>query len=130
MRQRRKKKARAKTTSFRSKFEESVALALKSAGVAFSYESLRLAYSRPSTYTPDFVLPNGIILEAKGYWESADRTKHLLVRECHPELDIRFVFQNAAVRLSKKSKTSYGDWCDKHKFLWCDKQIPRKWLNL
>ena len=105
-----------------------MALALKGAGVHFQYETLRLNYTRPSTYTPDFVLPNGIIWEAKGYWEAADRTKHLLVREAHPERDIRFVFQNAATKLNKRSKTSYGEWCDKHNFLWCNREVPKKWL--
>ena len=107
-----------------------MALALSGVGVTFEYEKMRLEYTRPSTYTPDFVLPSGIILEVKGYWEASDRTKHLLVRESHPQLDIRFVFQNAHQKLSKRSKTSYGNWCDKNGFLWCHQTIPRAWLNL
>ena len=110
----------------------SVASALKGAGVPFQYETLVLDYLRPATYTPDFlIMSNNIILEVKGFWTPSDRTKHLLVRDEYPELDIRFVFQNARLKLSKKSKTSYGDWCDKHGFQWCDKGvIPKAWLNL
>ena len=33
----------------------------------------------------------------------ADRKKHLLIKEQHPELDIRFVFSRAGNKLSSKS---------------------------
>lgn len=125
----RRQRQQAYTSKFRSKFEETVASALKRAGVANSYESMKLNYTRPCTYTPDFVLDNGIILEVKGFWPASDRTKHLRVREAHPDLDIRFIFQRASNTLSKKSKTTYGDWCDKHGFLWCEKVLPRTWIQ-
>ena len=98
-------------------------------GVAFSYETEKLTYTVFRTYKPDFILPNGVIVEAKGYFTSADRTKHLRVREAHPELDIRFCFQNAKNRLNKSSKTTYADWCDKHGFKWCEKVIPLTWVS-
>lgn len=118
-----------KKTPFRSKFEDTVAFALIDAGVTFSYETLKLSYSRPSTYTPDFILPNGVVLEVKGFWPPSDRTKHKLVKETHPDVDIRFVFQNAFNTLSKSSKTTYADWCDKHGILWCHRKIPEEWLK-
>ena len=120
---------RQKKTPFRSKFEDTVAFALIDAGVTFSYETLKLSYSRPSTYTPDFILPNGVVLEVKGFWPPSDRTKHKLVKETHPDVDIRFVFQNAFNTLSKSSKTTYADWCDKHGILWCHRKIPEEWLK-
>jgi hypothetical protein len=98
-------------------------------GAPFDYETLKLKYTRECVYTPDFILPNGVIIEAKGYWLPADRTKHLRVRECNPEMDIRFCFQNAHNTLNKKSKTTYGDWCDKHGFLWAHKTIPKEWIT-
>ena len=118
-----------KKTPFRSKFEDTVAFALIDAGVTFSYETLKLSYSRPCTYTPDFILPNGVVLEVKGFWPRSDRTKHKLVKEAHPDVDIRFVFQNAFNTLSKSSKTTYADWCDKHGILWCHRKIPEEWLK-
>ena len=118
-----------KKTPFRSKFEDTVAFALLDAGVTFSYETLKLSYSRPCTYTPDFILPNGVVLEVKGFWPPSDRTKHKLVKEAHPDVDIRFVFQNAFNTLSKSSKTTYADWCDKHGILWCHRKIPEEWLK-
>jgi hypothetical protein len=51
------------------------------------------------------------------------------VRECHPELDIRFVFGNAQTRLSKRSATTYAAWCDKHGFKWAHKHVPDEWLE-
>ena len=124
-----RRRRQAYRSKFRSRFEEKVASALKRAGVHHSYESMKLTYTKECKYTPDFVLDNGIILEVKGYWQASDRTKHLRVREAHPDLDIRFVFQRASNTLNKTSKTTYGDWCDKHGFLWCEGDIPKEWMN-
>ncbi len=125
MRYNRRKPPRSK---YRSRFEERLALALEQAKVNFSYETLRLPYTVERVYTPDFILPNGVIVEAKGFWEPSDRTKHLAVREAHPDADIRFCFLNANNKLSKKSKTTYAAWCDKKGFLWCEKVIPSSWI--
>ena len=80
-------------------------------------------------YTPDFKLPNKIIIESKGRFVSEDRKKHLLVKQQRPDLDIRFVFSNSKAKISKGSKTSYADWCIKHGFLYADKLIPEEWIN-
>tara|TARA_Y100000114_G_scaffold102520_1_gene95683 strand:- start:587 stop:859 length:273 start_codon:yes stop_codon:yes gene_type:complete len=89
---------------------------------------MKLDYERKCTYTPDFILPNGVIIEAKGRWLGSDRTKHLAVRKNNPHIDIRFCFQNAYNKLTKKSKTTYAEWCDKNDFLWCHQKIPKEWL--
>ena len=112
---------------FRSKFEREVALDLKRSGVLFTYESLRLEYFKKHHYTPDFVLGNGVIIEAKGRFVGSDRMKHLLIKEQHPDTDIRFVFMRSNNTLSRRSKTTYADWCDKHGFLWADKVVPKAW---
>ena len=116
------------TSKYRSRFEELVAKALKKAKVTFSYESLSLPYVVERKYIPDFVLSNGVIIEVKGYWTSADRTKHLKVREAHPDLDIRFCFMNAHNKLNKRSKTTYAQWCEKRGFKWCQRNIPKDWI--
>lgn len=113
----------------RSKFELQVMEQIDKTTKDYSYESMRIKYSPPpKIYTPDIVLANGIIIELKGYFTSEDRAKHLLVKEQHPELDIRFVFQRAANKLHKKSTTTYGSWCDKYGFKWADKEVPAEWL--
>lgn len=117
---------------FRSGLEESIARKLTSQGVSFTFEELVIKYTRPlreARYTPDFVLPNGIIIESKGRFVTADRQKHILVKTQHPELDIRFVFSNSRSRITKLSATTYGDWCDKHGFKYSDKEIPEAWLK-
>ena len=116
---------------FRSKFEESVAKELRLLKQKIRYEkmSIRYAVQMFRLYKPDFVLNNGIIIEAKGWLRPSDRTKHLLIKEQYPDLDIRFLFQNANNLLRKGSKTRYCDWCDKHGFLYAHKEIPKQWLT-
>ena len=116
---------------YRSGLEDKVSDQLKKSGVEFSYETFKIKWTllEHKTYTPDFILPNGIIVETKGRFVTADRKKHLLVREQHPELDIRFVFSNSKAKISKRSKTSYADWCNKNKFQFADKLIPQEWLD-
>jgi len=119
---------RRRPSKYRSGFEGKVASFLKDIGATFEYETLRLKYIRECSYTPDFILPNGVIVEVKGYFAPSDRTKHLRVRESNPEADIRFCFQNANNRLNKRSSTTYAGWCDKNGFLWCHKEIPEEWI--
>jgi len=117
---------------FRSGLEESIADNLTSKGVGFSFEELVIPYvkpEKPAKYTPDFVLENGIIIESKGRFLTEDRQKHLLVQKQHPEYDIRFVFSNSKTKISKRSKTTYADWCLKHGFMYADKTIPDAWLK-
>lgn len=116
----------------RSGLEDKVCQDLKNRGVEYEYESIKLKYTRPAsehTYTPDIVLPNKVILELKGRLTVQDRQKMILVKKQHPDLDIRFVFQNSKTKISKGSKTTYADWCVKNSFPYCDKQVPDDWLK-
>jgi len=117
---------------FRSGLEDKVSQQLLDEGVPVKYEEMYIEYIRPQSshkYTPDFELPNGIIIETKGRFMVADRKKHLLIKEQHPELDIRFVFSSSKAKLSKGSKTTYALWCTKHGFEFADRLIPRAWLK-
>ena len=118
---------------FRSGLEKRVADELNSQGISFSYEEMKIEYTRParqSKYTPDFVLTNsGIIVETKGRFMTDDRAKHLLLKSEHPHLDIRFVFSNPKQRISKASKTTYAMWCEKHGFKYAKGSIPIEWLR-
>ena len=116
---------------YRSGLEDDISEDLKVRGVSFKYETLKIKWTllENKTYTPDFILPNGIIIESKGRFVAADRKKHLKVKEQHPKLDIRFVFSNSRGKLSKGAKSTYGDWCDKHGFTYADKRIPDEWLK-
>jgi hypothetical protein len=116
---------------YRSGLESKVSAQLNEAGVSFEYETFKIEYQVNETrkYTPDFRLPNGIIVETKGRFVAADRKKHLLVQQQHPDLDIRFVFSNSKAKLHKGAKSTYADWCIKHGFLYADKTIPEEWLS-
>lgn len=115
----------------RSPSEDRVAASLTARGAAFEYEKsrLKLTIDRPTSYTPDFRLANGIYIEVKGWFKSEDRAKHLLVKDQHPDLDIRFVFDGAHKRISKDSKTTYASWCDKHGFKWAERDVPDAWIK-
>ena len=118
---------------YRSGLEVQVAQQLEAAGIQVKYEDpeSRVEYRVEEThrYTPDFILPNGIIIETKGRFVTADRKKHKQIKEQHPELDIRFVFSNSKSRISKLSKTTYAMWCKKHGFKFADKFIPTEWIK-
>lgn len=117
---------------YRSGLEERISEQLTGLSVPFEYEKLKIEYevNEVRKYTPDFViLSNGIIVESKGRFMPDDRKKHLLIQKQRPDLDIRFVFSNSRAKIRKGSKTSYGDWCEKHGFLYADKLIPEGWIH-
>jgi len=116
---------------YRSGLEDVISEDLKKRGVDFGYETVKIKWQliESKTYTPDFILPNGVIIESKGRFVLDDRKKHLKVREQNPELDIRFVFSNSRNKIRKGSKTTYAMWCEKNNFLYADKRIPEEWIN-
>lgn len=121
---------RKRKLATRSGLEDSVIAALEKLKASFEYETLTIPYQKkPSKYTPDLVLENGIIVEVKGYFDAEDRAKHQLIKEQHPELDIRFVFQSSKKKLHKASPTTYADWATKHGFIYADKEIPNEWID-
>ena len=126
-----KVRQRALKAGYRSGLEETIALQLTSLSVPVMYETEKFKYdvNEVRTYTPDFILPNGIVIESKGRFVAADRKKHLLIQKQHIFLDIRFVFSNSKAKLTKGSKTTYGDWCTKHGFLFADRLIPEEWIK-
>ena len=126
-------KAPRLTNGFRSGLEKRISDDLKSKGVPFEYEKLKIDYlvpARDAKYTPDFLLlDNGIIVEAKGIFDADDRKKHLLIKAQHPELDIRLVFSRANAPIYKGSPTTHAAWADHHGFKWAEKLIPQSWLD-
>tara|TARA_B100001250_G_scaffold26152_1_gene21605 strand:- start:153 stop:536 length:384 start_codon:yes stop_codon:yes gene_type:complete len=122
-------KTKKKTSKYRSQLEERVAELLTNLGVTYEYETTKIAYQISHNYSPDFILPNGTILECKGYWDSDDRRKIKNVCEQNPDMDIRMVFQSPYNTISKRSKTTYAKWCERHNIPWCTfKEIPIDWL--
>lgn len=118
---------------FRSGLEEVLARQIAGEGLPVIFEEFKIPYrvEKDCTYKPDFVLPNGIVVESKGRFVTADRQKHLLVKEQHPDLDLRFVFSRSAAFISKTSSTTYAMWCEKNGFDFSEQngRIPRRWLE-
>ena len=116
---------------YRSGLEHALSLYLEKLKHKYAYESIKIEWEDLSyrTYTPDFILNNGIIIETKGRFLAVDRRKHLAIKRQHPNLDIRFVFTNSRSKLRKGAKSSYGQWCDKYGFRYYDRIIPEDWLK-
>ena len=124
---------RAIREGYRSGLEDLVAKQLESASIPFEYEPKdgKIEYAKPASkhkYTPDFVFPN-FIIETKGRWVTADRKKHKLIKEQHPEIEVRFIFSNSKTRISKTSRTTYAKYCEMNGWKYADKVIPDSWLK-
>lgn len=102
---------------------------LESLGVKFGYETKELPYSINHIYNPDFILPNGIIIEAKGFFRTdAELAKMRAIKATYPHLDIRFVFMHPD-KLVRRTKATHAEWADKHGFPWADNRIPLEWIE-
>lgn len=130
------------TSKFKSKLEEDFSKFLSQKKILWNYENFKISYLKPekiSKYIPDFDCPTPkniikIILETKGQFLTSDRRKHLLIKEQHPNLDVRFVFSNSKNKIGKKSKTTYGKWCELKGFKYhciqsTGKFLPEDWIN-
>ena len=119
------------TARYKSRFEFDFATYLENNGIELEYEQHKFTYvPKKRTYTPDFYLPKfDMFIETKGQFVGSDRSKHKLIAEQYPDLDLRFVFQNDKVKLSKKSKTTYADWCNKNNFKYAKGVIPIGWMK-
>ena len=121
----------ARKYGYRSGLELKVSQYLAIKKINFKYEAIKIEWEDLAyrTYTPDFILPNNIIIEAKGRFTTQDRRKHKEIKRQHPHLDIRFVFENSNRKLYKGAKTTYKEWCVRYGFLYHDKIIPDDWLK-
>ena len=122
---------KARENGFRSGLEEKVAKQIQKANHKLRYETVKIKWIDFAirSYTPDFVLDNGIIIEVKGFWSVEDRKKHAQVKEQHSSLDIRIVFENSKRKIRKGSNTTYGMWCDKNDILFYNRIIPLVWMK-
>jgi hypothetical protein len=82
-------------------------------------EPHELPYVIEHTYTPDFYdRVAEVYYETKGYWDAADRRKLLAVVRQNPDIKLVMVFQNPHLRINKRSKTTYAQWCTRHGISW------------
>ena len=116
---------------YKSRFERRFASDLKQRRIVFDYEKHKFSYQpKIKTYTPDFYMPEfDLFVETKGFFNVADRVKHLLIKEQHPDVDIRFVFMNPLTKINRKSSTTYASWCEEHGFQYAEERIPKEWIK-
>lgn len=113
----------------RSGFETQIRNLFKRNKVDFEYEPYKVAYTLIKNYIPDFVLPNGILIEAKGWLRPTDRTKLIAVKKSNPNLDLRIWFQ-ADNYLTKKKHSKYSDWAKKNGFPFhVGTTLPKEWVE-
>ena len=125
------KNGKRQADGFRSGFEGRVADDLNDNGVYWEYEQRKYNLVIPRSYTPDFVLGNGVVLEVKGYFDQEDRRLIKLFKEQHSDVDIRMVLQKPHQKLTKSGRMTYATWCDRYNVPWCEgPSIPKDWTLL
>lgn len=115
-------------------FEERVISDLNVRDVPYMYEPEKLAYYVERHYVPDLKVGT-MYVELKGYFRQDAQRKMKAVKAQHPELDIRFVFQNAnaTIQGAKKrkdgSKMTCAEWAERNGFVYSEGTIPEEWLQ-
>ena len=105
---------------FRSGFEYDVSKQLQPYG--FSYEPWQVDYKIERKYTPDFVYERGgrtYLIECKGYFRSGDTQKYRSIAKSLPwTSELIFVLMKPDQKVSKNTKNTMAQWCDKNSILW------------
>lgn len=119
---------------FKSHFEVEVSDKLG----ADNYEISELSYEVPATprkYVPDFTVKaqdgHDIYIECKGFFRNkTEADKYIYVRECNPNIDLRFILMDKKTLMPRSKKTTVAEWLKKNGFvyyIWPD--IPKKLLQ-
>ena len=129
-----KVRRKAREAGYRSGFEEALGAQLAASGVEHTYEPEQIHYYISAAYTPDWKIttPSGttFYIEAKGFFTDADRQKLLRVKQNHPGIDIRLIFQSSPYRpLRRGAKMTWAQWCEKNGFPYGVGSIPEEWLR-
>ena len=103
------------TVKYKSKLEKQFAQTFR-----LPYEDTKITYTIEHVYNPDWTISKTCFLETKGIFDFDDRRKTLAVKKQHPHITVALVFQNPHAKIYKGSKTTYGEWCDKHNVKWFD----------
>lgn len=119
----------------RSRLEQRFEDILIENGGDYKYEVTKISYIVPEsshTYTVDWTLSNSVLIETKGYLSDyRERQKYVLLKEQHPELDLRFVFDNPN-KLCGGTKMTHAKWAEKYGFTYCsikDTEIIAEWIS-
>ena len=119
----------------RSKLELKFEEIIKSFEVEYDYEVTKIPYTVPESshnYTVDWTFINGLLVETKGYLsDHKERYKYVLLKQQHPDLDLRFVFDNPN-KLCGGTKMTHAKWAEKYGFKYCsikDVDQIQQWIK-
>lgn len=119
----------------RSKLELKFEEIIKEFDVAYDYEVTKIPYTIPESnhnYTVDWTFINGLLVETKGYLsDHKERYKYVLLKQQHPDLDLRFVFDNPN-KLCGGTKMTHAKWAEKYNFPYCsirDIETIKSWIK-
>ena len=119
----------------RSKLELKFEEIIKEFDVAYDYEVTKIPYTIPESnhnYTVDWTFINGLLVETKGYLsDHKERYKYVLLKQQHPDLDLRFVFDNPN-KLCGGTKMTHSKWAEKYGFKYCsikDVDQIKQWIK-
>lgn len=117
--------------NYKSSLERSIAKDLEERNVEFEYETKKYSYVLIRNYKPDFILPNGIHIETKGWHKGFNEalTKLKEVKAQHPELDLRIVWDRLNMKIPR-TKMTVEDWSIKNGFKYAEKTIPQEWIDI
>lgn len=116
---------------YRSMFEYDVAQVLQPSG--FTYEPHQIEYVVHRKYTPDFVF-NGekynYYIECKGFFRAGDTQKYKAIRDSIGLFDeLVFVLMNPNQKVSKSTKLTMSQWCDKENIKWYTIETLEEMVN-
>jgi hypothetical protein len=87
------------------------------------------AISKRTKYTPDFMFPNGTVVEAKGKFTAKDRKIAKAWVEQYAKIPYRMLFQRDN-KLSPRSATRYSGWCRDNGIEYAiGTVVPEEWLK-
>lgn len=115
--------------AYKSGFERSFEANLRSRGIKFRYESIKVPYVLERTYNPDFEMVDyAFLIETKGLLDRDSKAKMIAVKKQNPDLDVRFVFMKADKRIPG-TKETHGAWASRNGFLWAESTAPEEWFE-
>lgn len=93
----------------RSSWEANVFRVLKFKQIPFEYERELYSFS-DFAYLPDFFLPENVIIEVKGFWDSESRKKIFSLQKEHPEFKILPVDRDMYESLQNRFSPVIPNW--------------------
>ena len=107
----------------------------KSIKATYETDTFKYEVHETKRYTIDWTIKrrgaNEFYLEYKGNLDGRSRKILKLMKNQHPDLDIRLVFERPENKISPNSKTTYALWAEQYGFPWVglDSKELEEWLT-